>query len=219
MKRRRESEPDTRSPGVGAAEGSSAKLRARDGIDWPVQISRRDGDELMLVLLAKSDGVELSSGHTAPSEPLVLECTSDHGVVRFPGDAQLEEPDLVRFRVRDVPQIEQRREYVRVRAPRQVVLAVSGTGTIDSAYSLDLSGGGMLLSGPDTLQLDDHIRFRLHLDSTSPPIRGRGRVVRVSGEKQRAVVFEDISRADRERLIHFIFDRQREARARTRDPT
>ena len=103
MKRRRESEPDTRSPGVGAAEGSSAKLRARDGIDWPVQISRRDGDELMLVLLAKSDGVELSSGDTAPSEPLMLECTSDHGVVRFPGDAQLEEPDLVRFRVRDVP--------------------------------------------------------------------------------------------------------------------
>ena len=127
MKRRRESEPDTRSPGVGAAEGSSAKLRARDGIDWPVRMSRRDGDELMLVLLAKSDGVELSSGDTAPNEPLMLECTSDHGVVRFPGDAQLEEPDLVRFRVRDVPQIEQRREYVRVRAPRQVVLAVSGT--------------------------------------------------------------------------------------------
>ena len=219
MKRRREDKPDPRPQGVAAAEGSNAKLKAGDGTNLPVQISRRDGDVLMLVLLAKSDGVELGSGQAATGEPLMLECTSDHGIVRFPGDAELEGRDLVRFRVRDVPEIEQRREYVRVRAPRQVVLAVSGTGTIDSAYSLDLSGGGMLLSGPDTLQIDDHIRFRLHLDSTSQPIRGRGRVVRASGENQRAVVFEEISRQDRERLIHFIFDRQREARARTRDIT
>jgi PilZ domain len=218
VKRRRESKPDTPPAGVTAAEGSSARLKARDGVDWPVQISSREGDVLMLVLLAKGDRVDLGPGGGS-DEPLMLECTSDHGVVRFPGNAQLEEPDLVRFRVQDVPEIEQRREYVRVRAPRQVVLAVSGTGTIDSAYSLDLSGGGMLLSGPDTLQIDDNIRFRLHLDSSSPPIRGRGRVVRVSGENQRAVVFEEISRQDRERLIHFIFDRQREARARTRDPT
>ncbi len=218
MKRRRDRKPESSPPGVAAAEGSSAKLKAPDG-DWPVQISSRDGDVLMLVLLAKSDGVELGPDAAASGEPLMLECTSDHGIVRFPGDAIVEEPDLVRFRVRDVPEIEQRREYVRVRAPRQVVLAVSGSSTIDSAYSLDLSGGGMLLSGPDNLQVDDLIRFRLHLDSTSPPIRGRGRVVRVTGENQRAVVFEDISRQDRERLIHFIFDRQREARARTRDPT
>ena len=218
MKRRRDHKAESVPPGVAAAEGRNAKLRAGDGVDWPVQISSRDGDMLMLVLLAKGDGVELGAGSRA-AEPLMLETTSDHGVVRFPGDAQLEEPDLIRFRVRDVPEIEQRREYVRVRAPRQVVLAVSGTGTIDSAYSLDLSGGGMLLSGPENLQLDDRIRFRLHLDSTSPPIRGRGRVVRVAGETQRAVVFEEISREDRERLIHFIFDRQREARARTRDLT
>ncbi len=218
MKRRRDHKTGPLPPGVAAAEGRSAKLKAGDTIDWPVQISSREGDELMLVLLAKGEGVELDAG-TQGSEPVMLETTSDHGIVRFAGDAQLEKPDLIRFRVRDVPEIEQRREYVRVRAPRQVVLAVSGTGTIDSAYSLDLSGGGMLLSGPDTLQLDDNIRFRLHLDSTSPPIRGRGRVVRVAGENQRAVVFEDISRQDRERLIHFIFDRQREARARTRDPT
>ena len=218
MKRRRDHKPDSVPPGVAAAEGRNAKLKAGDSIDWPVQISGREGDVLMLVLLAKGEGVELGTGSQL-GEPLMLETTTDHGVVRFPGDAQLEEPDLIRFRVRDVPEIEQRREYVRVRAPRQVVLAVSGSGTIDSAYSLDLSGGGMLLSGPDTLQIDDNIRFRLHLDSTSPPIRGRGRVVRVAGENQRAVVFEDISRQDRERLIHFIFDRQREARARTRDLT
>lgn len=219
MKRRRDRTPESSPPGMAAAEGSNARLRTGDGADWPVQVQGREGDVLMLVLLAKSDGVELGSEAASAAEPLMLECTSDHGVVRFPGEAKLEEPDLVRFRVKDVPEIEQRREYVRVRAPRQVVLAVSGTGTIDSAYSLDLSGGGMLLSGPDNLQLDDHIRFRLHLDATSAPIRGRGRVVRVASENQRAVVFEEISRQDRERLIHFIFDRQREARARTRDLT
>ena len=93
MKRRRDRKPDSSPPGVAAAEGSSAKLKARDGIDWPVQISGRDGDVLMLVLLAKSeDGVELSDGHVDAADSLMLECTSDHGVVRFPGDAMLEEP-------------------------------------------------------------------------------------------------------------------------------
>ena len=81
MKRRREDKPDARPPGVAAAEGSSAKLKAGDGTDLPVQISSRDGDVLMLVLLAKSDDVDLGTDQRTAGAPLMLECTSDHGVV------------------------------------------------------------------------------------------------------------------------------------------
>jgi hypothetical protein len=78
------------------------------------------------------------------------------------------------------------------------------------------SGVRVRLHGPETLRLDDHVRFRLHLEHEAAPVKGRARVVRCAADGQRAIVFEEISRQDRERLIHFIFDRQREARARTR---
>jgi c-di-GMP-binding flagellar brake protein YcgR len=39
-------------------------------------------------------------------------------------------------------------------------------------------------------------------------------VVRAADEGKRALVFDQISRTDRQRLIHFVFERQREALAK-----
>jgi hypothetical protein len=198
-------------PGL-LAGGEHGKLTSPGGEAWPVRVARGEGDVLMLVLLVEGE-------RPAPEQvgSLTLECTSKHGLARFQGEAVLEEQDLVRFSIRDSAEVEQRREFVRVQSPQQVILAVTGSDAIENAYSVDLSGGGMLLNGPETLRLDDNIRFRLHLDAGAEPIKGRARVVRCAGDGQRAIVFERISRADRDRLIHFIFDRQREARAKTRD--
>jgi hypothetical protein len=187
------------------------RLTTPAGEHWPVRVTERDGDVLMLVLLVESG--ELDRGQV---ESLTLECTSEYGVARFQGDAVLEDHDLVRFRVRDSPMVLQRREFVRVRAPQPVVFAVSGSATIGSAYAVDLSGGGMLLTGPETLALDENIRFRLHLDDDTAPIKGMARVVRCASGEERALVFDQISKQDRDRLIHFIFDRQRIDRAKTR---
>jgi hypothetical protein len=211
MRRRRDKQPAESPPPTPPTHAENAQLTTGDGDGWQVRISEREGDVLMLALQNGPAALD-----AAPAGSLILECTSDHGLVRFAGDAVLEDGDLVRFRVQDPPEVQQRREFVRVRTPRQVVMAISGRRTIGSAYSVDLSGGGMLLSGVQDLRLDDRIRFRLHLDPNSPPIKGRGRVVRCLEDSQRAVVFEEISRQDRERLIHFIFARQREARARDR---
>jgi hypothetical protein len=191
--------------------GEHGRLTSPGGEEWPVRIDRGEGDVLMLVLLVDGE-------RPAPEQvsSLTLECTSKHGLARFQGEAVLEDHDLVRFNIRDSAELEQRREFVRVQSPQSVVLAVTGTDKIDKALSVDLSGGGMLLNGPQNLRLDDSIRFRLHLDSEHDPIKGRARVVRCAADGQRAIVFEQISRADRDRLIHFIFDRQREARAKTR---
>ncbi|MBV8219901.1 MAG: hypothetical protein JO325_15665, partial [Solirubrobacterales bacterium] len=38
--------------------------------------------------------------------------------------------------------------------------------------------------------------------------------VRAADEGKRALVFDQISRVDRQRLIHFVFERQREALAK-----
>lgn len=189
---------------VGGKEG---KLTTPVGSHIPVRVFERGGDFLMLVLML-DDGEEL--GRDA-LEPLVLEYVSVRGVVRFEGQAVLQERDLVRFDVSTAPEVTQRREFVRVPALQNVVVDYgAGSVTIDGK-AIDLSGGGMLLSGGDRLELDSVIRFRLSLGAGVREIEGHARVVRADEEGRRALVFEQISQDERQRLIHFVFERQREA--------
>src|SRR5581483_2892587 len=100
---------------VGGKEG---KLTTPVGSHIPVRVFERGGDFLMLVLML-DDGEELA--HDA-LEPLVLEYVSVRGMVRFEGQAVLQERDLVRFEVSTAPEVTQRREFVRVPAVQNVVL-------------------------------------------------------------------------------------------------
>jgi len=192
---------------VGGKEG---KLTTPVGSHIPVRVFERGGDFLMLVLML-DDGEELGQDTL---EPLVLEYVSVRGVVRFEGQAVLQERDLVRFEVSTEPEVTQRREFVRVPAVQNVVLD-DGAGTVSiDGKAIDLSGGGMLLSGSDRLELDSVVRFRLSLGAGTPDIEGHARVVRADDEGRRALVFEQISQDERQRLIHFVFERQREALAK-----
>jgi c-di-GMP-binding flagellar brake protein YcgR len=145
-------------------------------------------------------------------EPVMLEYVSPRGVVRFRGQAVLQERDLVRFEVSAAPEITQRREFVRVPAVEDVVVADSQSPV--KTHALDLSGGGMLLSGADHLKLDAAVRFSLKLGAGMPEITGAARVVRADEQGRCGLVFEEISEDDRELLIHFVFERQREALAK-----
>jgi PilZ domain-containing protein len=192
---------------VGGKEG---KLTTPVGSHIPVRVFERGGDFLMLVLML-DDGQEL--GHDAV-EPLVLEYVSTRGLVRFRGEAVLQERDLVRFEVSAQPEITQRREFVRVPSLQDVVLGdEAGAAKLDTK-AIDLSGGGMLLSEAARLELDSTVRFSLELGAGAGEIAGRARVVRADEQGRRALVFEQISQADRQRLIHFVFARQREALAK-----
>jgi c-di-GMP-binding flagellar brake protein YcgR len=150
---------------------------------------------------------------------LSLEYVSTHGLVRFSGEAVLEGRDLVRFTVAAEGELVQRREHVRVDAVQPVVLATGVNGEPVNTHAIDVSGGGMLLTGPDTLVLDSAVRFSLHLGAHMPPIEGRAHVVRNDDQGRRGLVFDDISSADRQRLIHFVFERQRVALAKTKPTT
>ncbi len=190
--------------------GQKGKLTTPVGSHIPVRVYERGGDFLMLVLML-DDGEELGQDAL---EPLVLEYVSARGVVRFEGQAVLQERDLVRFEVSTSPEVVQRREFVRVPSLQSVVLDDDlGRVRIDGK-ALDLSGGGMLLSGADRLELDSVIRFRIRLGAGEHEIEGLARVVRADDEGRRALVFEEIVEDDRQRLIHFVFERQREALAK-----
>jgi hypothetical protein len=206
VSRQPESKPE---PPAAVGDGSPGSLTTPSGQRLPVRVARRNGDVLLLALMLDGDG-ELTRG------PLLLEVACAQGIVRLRGEAVLEQRDLVRFNVIDPADVVQRRNFVRVVAPQPVAVVVGEYGRVLETHAIDVSGGGMLLRGPETLELDDRIRFLLHLDPDQPPIKGIGRVVRASGNEQRAIVFERIGKHDRERLIHFIFDRQRAELAKLR---
>jgi c-di-GMP-binding flagellar brake protein YcgR len=132
-------------------------------------------------------------------------------LVRFEGQAVLQERDLVRFEVGAEPEVTQRREFVRIPALQSVAVGDEGK----RAKAIDLSGGGMLLSGADKLELDSVVRFCLDLGPSTGAVEGLARVVRSDEAGRRALVFEQIDEDDRQRLIHFVFERQREALAKT----
>jgi c-di-GMP-binding flagellar brake protein YcgR len=147
-------------------------------------------------------------------DDVVLEHASARGRVRLRGAVTLEDRDLLRFRELCSTEVLQEREYVRVCATRPVMVCTgSSNGTVRS-YSVDLSGGGMLLAGPSTLKIGERIDFRLAVAPGSAPILGSGTVVRTDARGHRAVCFDQIGEGDHRRLVRFIFECQRAERRR-----
>jgi hypothetical protein len=192
--------------------GHQGKLTTLAGEQVPVRAYARGPDVAMLVLLLdvgdQLDGEQL--------EPALLEYASARGMVKVRGQAVLQERDLVRFNAVGDPEVLQRRDYVRVRAPQVVTLTADLVGEPLSTYAVDLSGGGMLLTAAQGLKPGAQVRFGIDLKDGEAPIEGSGRVVRISDDGELALVFEQISTVERQRLIRFVFECMRAARAKTR---
>jgi hypothetical protein len=193
------------------AGGLEGRLLTADGEPLPVRVFERGGGELMLVLMLADDAERVIP-------PMTLEYTSARGLVRFSGEIELAGRDLVRFHVLSQPEVLQRREFVRVESVQPVVLAHDGGELSIDTHAIEISGGGMLLSGPESLGPGSRLRFSLHLDPEDAPILGEASVVRAAADGQRALVFDEISTGDRQRLIHYIFERQRAALAKGTQP-
>lgn len=192
--------------------GHQGKLTAPGHDSMPVRVFERGSDVLMLVVLLDADtGVEPER-----TEPVLLEYSSVQGLIRMHGEARLEQRDLIRFSPLEPAEVLQRREFVRLDTPQPVQLT-DPVGTPIATHAVDVSGGGMLLRGLEHLEEGEVLRFSLDLGPNEPALEGHARVVRVDDEGHRGLVFEAISSSERQRLIHFIFDRQRVARAKTRD--
>jgi hypothetical protein len=182
--------------------GTPGRLRTKLLDRLMVRVARGRDDQLWLVPLT-GEIEELDGGG-----PILLECTNRRGLLCVRGQAELLDSGVILFRVIAPPELVQRREHVRV--PTDQKVSIVGWGGVRAiAHSVNLSGGGMLLSDLYELALGDRVHFRIELDPQEPVVDGWARVVRVDGRGQRAFQFEDISKKQRERLIHFIFDRQR----------
>lgn len=186
------------------------KLTTPAGEELPVRTFKRGPDVVLVVLV---DTEEHEPNHRVPSAE--LEYNSTRGVVRLHGEAVFEDASLVRFRADGPADVSQRRSFVRVSSPQPVTIDVGEAGQ-DYAHTVDISGGGMLLVGADALEPDQTVPFAMALGDDEEPIEGVARVVRISNDGKRALVFEHIDEEERQRLIRFVFECMRTARARTR---
>jgi hypothetical protein len=191
--------------------GHRGTLKTTAGQELPVRTYDR-GEEVVLVVLTEL-------GDPLPPETLdlaTLEYTSVRGVIRLHGEARFEHESLMRFHAEGEPEVIQRRAYVRVHTPQAVTLEPALADQPLRAHTIDLSGGGMLLAGVCTVNVGDPIGFEMGLGTDPRPIEGVARVVRIDPDGRRAVAFEEIDEGDRQRLIRFVFECLRTARARTR---
>src|SRR6201992_4245758 len=199
--------PDNVTLFPGSGQGT---LTTPTGEAVPVRTFERGEEVVLVVLVNLEDERENDSVDAAR-----LEYTSRRGLIKLRGEAVFEDPSLIRFHPDGDAEVLQRRDFVRVHTPHPVTVESETEGRW-CVHTVDLSGGGMLLGDDETLGVDQTIRFTISIVTTELPIEGIARVVRIREDGKRALMFEQIAEHDRQRLIRFVFECMRTARARTR---
>lgn len=155
------------------------------------------------------------------ASPMWVEFPAARGLVRLEGRGEVVARDLVHFHREGAIDVVQRRDFVRVPVVRPVELArVSGSDTAGDwigTLTVNVSGNGLLVAGPDRLDIGAVVLFKLLAIEGEPPIEGRGRVARIGDDGQRGIAIEQIDRGARAQLVRFVFEQERIARQRTRD--
>jgi c-di-GMP-binding flagellar brake protein YcgR len=165
--------------------------------------------------------VELEAGHATAillvrtlhalddvvGRKVAIDVATSRGLLHYEARvAGVRDGDVLDLEVAAPRELIQRREFARVDALLQVTVA-SGI----AASAVNISGSGVVLSARDGLAPDAAIDLTLWLAPHEPPIAISGRVIRQVGEDTRhwAVHFEHVHEADRERIVRFVFERQR----------
>jgi hypothetical protein len=140
----------------------------------------------------------------------IIEATSVRGLVRLVGTLKQHEnqPDAARLTFDQGPEVIQRRQFVRIETNTSVTVTRED-GSKTKTHTFNLSGAGLLVGGPADLQMDEPVKVDIDVGEGEIPIHARGRVVRETRDGHKGVRIEIIEEGDRERLIHFVFERQR----------
>lgn len=201
-------QPEVRQPAI---------LRLSGGESYDARVTHVDENVIVLVLLLEARD-PVKPGDVASME---LEFAGSRGLVTLEGEGTVEEHALVHFRMEGAGEVLQRRDFVRVGVVRPMAIApVHEDGEVGpwmDTLTVNLSGNGLLASGPDTLEVDCKVQFRVKLVENEAPIQGIGCVTRTSDAGHRGVRIFEMSEDARRRLVAFIFERERIARRLTRD--
>jgi hypothetical protein len=187
-------------------------LAVPSGERIPARVLERSAEALAVAIV-----VPMKSLSARELKGMVLEFEGARGRARLRGDFEIpdhSEPDVLHVTGPYSVEVLQEREFVRIKSARPVLVYAGGDRMQIRSYTVDLSGGGFLLAGPDTLKVGEEVKFQLTLTPGDNAISGTGKVVRTDSRGRRAVEFEGISDFDRRRLVRFIFESQRAERRR-----
>ena len=191
-------------------QGQTVLLRLQGAAAVAARVDAVDAGEASLILLtpplrppAKGQGAE-------------VEVTVEGGILTLAarvvdGDGRTAvriAPDSLKV-VSDV----QRRDFVRVDASVAVVVHDGGPdGPGHDARAVNVSGGGLLLTGIGHLHVGDFAWVALDLEDGTAPIEALVTVVREELTGARAVRIASISARDEQRIVRFSFVQQQRAR-------
>jgi hypothetical protein len=198
------------------SEGQEIWVIAPDGVSISARAhSVDDGATVVEFKRSRRDPVaELANGSVA------IQYTNRRGVCRIDGVAhRTAQPGSMRVEHTGKVELIQRREFVRVDAMVPVTYQPLGsTGWTAETTSINLSGGGFMISGREGLRLGEVCTFTLHLtgEPEVAPLEVDGTVVREmsGGLGIEITVIED---EERERLIRWVFARERLSRQIVKD--
>ena len=157
--------------------------------------------------------------------PLTGDGRIDGRLLAVPGPHGRIRDDLLHFLKAVVPlappRAPQRRDEIRIDLVRPVALIPDGfkVGWLNG-FTRNVSAGGVLIAGADALEAGDRLRLRFELDDEDDLIDLLARVVRADDTwGLRGLRLERLTDRERERIVKFVFARQRRALAELRSRT
>jgi hypothetical protein len=173
------------------------------------------GSFLLRLEDAESDPRDLLADETVS-----LEFTNLRGVCRVPGTAEAAaDPGALRVTTTGAVELIQRRDYYRVEAFVPVTYQPYGPdGHTVTANTLDVSGGGFRIAAAEGVRLGDMLRFTLELGEGEESVQAIAQAVREADEDSFGMRFVEILERERQRLVRWVFARERLARQIARHP-
>jgi hypothetical protein len=158
--------------------------------------------------------------------PLAGDDRVDGTLLAVPGAHGRVREDLLHFLRAVVPlapprSVGQRRDAARIDLVRPVAMIPDGfqVGWLNG-FVRNVSAGGVLVAGAEALDAGDRLRLRFELDSEDDLVDLLARVVRTDDAwGLRGLRLEGVSERERERIVRYIFARQRHALAELRART
>lgn len=192
-------------------EGQEIWLIAPNGASVSARAFRVDAEATVAEFLRNQGDVasELANGSVA------IQYVTRRGVCRIDGVAhRTKEPGAIRIDHTGKVELIQRREFVRIDAMIPVTYQPMGrTGWTAETSTINVSGGGFMISGREGLRDGEVCTFTLHLDGE----REAGELV-CDGQVMRetpgglGISITLIEEEERERLIRWVFERERLSR-------
>jgi c-di-GMP-binding flagellar brake protein YcgR len=197
----------------GPAIGQTVQVVAPSGASLDARVKGTGGGSFLLRFY--TDPRELLAGRTVS-----LEFTNRRGVCRIPGSAESAAGESVlHVTATGTVELVQRRDFVRVEAFVPVSYKPDGPdGWTATGHTLDVSGGGFQLAAAEGLRLGDMRRFTLELGEGEDDLSAVAQAVRGSGDVAFGMRFVEILERDRQRLVRWVFARERLARQIARHP-